>query len=151
MLWRTAYALVQPKMDERWSIGVWLGTTSSEHIVSTEGGITMARSIRVLPESEQTLTNIEKHAIHGIWSATTQIWSKRGPEEQTLPEESTTTPGTKGGTALSTSLQISGAEGVASSSKDLPKTLAETPRPDFPVTRRKEEYFEDSFSQSNPR
>ena len=43
-----------PKMDARWSLGLWLGETvsSDEHMVGTETGVHYGRSVKALPAAE---------------------------------------------------------------------------------------------------
>ena len=54
---RKNMALKQPKLEMRWLKGAWLGrsTQSGEHVVATAEGVKMCRTVKSLPQADQSV------------------------------------------------------------------------------------------------
>ena len=55
VLGRHAGALIQGKLESRWSEGVWLGkeASSNDHVVATETEILYCRTVKAVPDADQ--------------------------------------------------------------------------------------------------
>ncbi|CAE8700382.1 unnamed protein product, partial [Polarella glacialis] len=78
--------------EDRWYKGVWLGRalTSTEHILSTANGIRLVRSLRLLPDADQSAEDFEQLAVWSVWKQQPSELDPDLPAQTALPGTTST-------------------------------------------------------------